>query len=132
MARLMQAAGNKARHKCRHAPGQLEAAAHSIAPNLLDPQFETGEPNQKWATDFTYGRTNEGWLFVAIVFELYSRCVVGWSMQPTMTPQVVMDALLMAVFRRGQPKAVLHNSDQGSQGGFNQSSHTFNRGGVYG
>ena len=59
--------------------------------------------------------TGEGWLFVAVVLDLYSRRVVGWSMQPTMTAQSVMDALLMAIFRRGRPRAVLHHSDQGSQ-----------------
>ena len=67
------------------------------------------------AADFTYVWTGEGWLFVAVVLDLYSRRVVGWSMQPTMTAQLVMDALLMAVFRRGRPRAVLHHSDQGSQ-----------------
>src|SRR5471030_3087504 len=79
-------------------------------------------PNQKWAADFTYVWTGEGWLFVAVVLDLYSLRVVGWSMQSTMTAQLVMDALLMAVFRRGRPRAVLHHSDQGSQGGFNRSS----------
>lgn len=63
----------------------------------------------------TYVWTGEGWLFVAVVLDLYSRRVVGWSMQPTMTAQLVMDALLMAIFRRGRPQAVLHLSDQGSQ-----------------
>lgn len=115
VARLMKAAGIKARHKRRRTPGQLEAVVHSIAPNLLDRQFEATGPNQKWAADFTYVWTGEGWLFVAVVLDLYSRRVVGWSMQPTMTAQLVMDALLMAVFRRGRPRAVLHHSDQGSQ-----------------
>lgn len=115
VARLMQAAGIKARHKRRRLPGQLLPVVHSIAPNLLDRQFEATAPNQKWAADFTYVWTAEGWLFVAVVLDLYSRRVVGWSMQPTMTAQLVMDALLMAIFRRGRPKAVLHHSDQGSQ-----------------
>lgn len=115
VARLMKAAGIKARHKRRRAPGQLEATVHAIAPNLLDRQFEATGPNQKWAADFTYVWTGEGWLFVAVVLDLYSRRVVGWSMQPTMTAQLVMDALLMAMFRRGRPQAVLHHSDQGSQ-----------------
>jgi putative transposase len=115
VAKLMNAAGIKARHKRRRTPGQLEATVHSIAPNLLDRQFEATAPNQKWAADFTYVWTAEGWLFVAVVLDLFSRRVVGWSMQPTMTAQLVMDALLMAVFRRGRPRAVLHHSDQGSQ-----------------
>jgi putative transposase len=115
MARLMKAAGLKARHRRRHKPGQGGEVVHSIAPNLLDRQFEATGPNQKWAADFTYVWTAEGWLFVAVVLDLFSRRVVGWSMQPTMTSQLVMDALLMAVFRRGRPKSVLHHSDQGSQ-----------------
>jgi len=115
VARLMQTAGIKARHKRRRMPGQLVSAIHSVAPNLLDRQFEATGPNQKWAADFTYVWTAEGWLFVAVVLDLYSRRVVGWSMQPTMTAQLVMDALLMAIFRRGRPQAVLHHSDQGSQ-----------------
>jgi putative transposase len=115
VARLMQAAGIKARHKRRRVPGQLVSAVHSIAPNLLDRQFQVSGPNQKWAADFTYVWTAEGWLFVAIVLDLYSRRVVGWSMQSSMTAQLVMDALLMAILRRGRPEAVLHHSDQGSQ-----------------
>ncbi len=115
VARLMQAAGIKARHRRRRQPGQMLSVVHSIAPNLLDRQFEATGPNQKWAADFTYVWTTEGWLFVAVVLDLYSRRIVGWSMQPTMTAQLVMDALLMAIFRRGRPKAVLHHSDQGSQ-----------------
>lgn len=115
VARLMKVAGIKARHKRRRAPGQVDEPVHAIAPNLLDRQFEATGPNQKWAADFTYVWTGEGWLFVAVVLDLYSRRVVGWSMQPTMTAQLVMDALMMAVFRRGRPKAVMHHSDQGSQ-----------------
>jgi putative transposase len=122
VARLMRAAGMKARHKRRRNPGQLQTTVHAIAPNLLDRQFEATAPNQKWAADFTYVWTGEGWLFVAVVLDLYSRRVVGWSMQQTMTAQLAMDALLMEVFCRGRPKAVLHHSDQGSQGEFNRSS----------
>nr|GFD29195.1 hypothetical protein [Tanacetum cinerariifolium] len=67
VARLMKAAGIKARHKRRRAPGQLDSPVHAIAPNLLDRQFEATGPNQKWAADFTYVWTGEGWLFVAVV-----------------------------------------------------------------
>ena len=114
-ARLMRMAGIKARHKRRRMPEQPLSVVHSVAPSILDRQFEATAPNQKWAADFTYVWTSEGWLFVAIVLDLYSRRVVGWSMQQTMTAELVMDALLMAIFRRGRPKAVLHHSDQGSQ-----------------
>ena len=99
----MQAAGIEAHHKRRRQPDRMLAVVHSIAPNLLDRQFEATGPNQKWAADLTYVWTAEGWLFVAVVLGLYSRRVVGWSMQQTMTAQLVMDALLMAIFRRGRP-----------------------------
>jgi len=115
VARLMHVAGIKARYKRRRRPGQYLSPVHSIAPNLLERQFTADGPNQKWAADFTYVWTGEGWLFVAVVLDLYSRRVVGWSMQATMTSQLVIDALLMALFRRGQPQEVIHHSDQGSQ-----------------
>lgn len=66
-----------------------------IAPNLLDRQFEASGPNQKWAADFTYLWTGEGGLYIAVVLDLYSRRIVGWSMQPQVTAQLVTDALLM-------------------------------------
>ena len=65
--------------------------------------------------DFTYIWTAEGWLYVAAVIDLFSRRVVGWSMSDTMTAQLVTDALVMAIWRRGKPDALLHHSDQGSQ-----------------
>ena len=72
-------------------------------------------PNQKWVADFTYIWTAEGWLYVAAVIDLFSRRVVGWSMSATMAAQLVADALVMALWRRGKPDALLHHSDQGSQ-----------------
>ena len=90
--------------------------------NILDRQFEAERPNQKWVADFTYIWTVEGWLYVSAVIDLFSRRVVGWSMSATMTAQLVADALLMAVWRRGKPKQLLHHSDQGGQGGFKRSS----------
>lgn len=88
---------------------------HSIAPNVLDRQFEAEAPNKKWVADFTYLWTAEGWLYVAAVLDLFSRKVVGWSMSAEMTAQLVLDALMMALWRRGKPGALLHHSDQGSQ-----------------
>jgi putative transposase len=72
-------------------------------------------PNQRWIADFTYIWTAEGWLYVAVVIDLFSRRAVGWSMSDTMTAQLVTDALMMAIWRRGKPDALLHRSDQGSQ-----------------
>jgi putative transposase len=86
-----------------------------VSPNLLDRQFTAAAPNRKWAADFTYLWTAEGWLYVAVVLDLFSRRIVGWSMQPRMTAQLVADALLMALWRRGTPLQLLHHSDRGSQ-----------------
>ena len=84
----------------------------TVPANLLDRQFVAERPNQKWIADFTYLWTVEGWLYVAAVIDLFSRRVVGWSMSAAMTAQLVTDALLMAVWRRGKPDALLHHSDQ--------------------
>ena len=82
---------------------------------MLDRQFAAERANQKWAADFTYLWSAEGWLFVAVVLDLFSRKVVGWSMSAQMTAQLVIDALVMAIWRRGKPIELLHHSDQGSQ-----------------
>ena len=112
--RLMQGLGLRARPRRRGLPKD-EGARSEIADNVLDRQFTADAPNQKWVADFTYIWTAEGWLFVAVVLDLFSRRVVGWSMQASMTSHMVADALMMAVWRRGKPQALLHHSDQGSQ-----------------
>ena len=71
-----------------------------MANNVLDRQFQADCPNQRWVADFTYIWTAEGWLYLAAVLDLYSRRIVGWSMQESMTLQLVVDALMMAVWRR--------------------------------
>jgi len=90
-------------------------AEHAIAANVLDRQFVATAPNQRWVADFTYIWTDEGWLYVAVVMDLFSRRIVGWSMSSEMTAQLVTDALIMAIWRRGRPQELLHHSDQGSQ-----------------
>ena len=116
VARLMLMAGLQARRKRRRLPGDTAVRPeHAIAPNLLDRQFEATAPNQRWVADFTYIWTQEGWLYFAVVLDLFSRRVVGWSMNHEMTAQLVTDALVMAIWRRGRPKELLHHSDQGSQ-----------------
>ena len=82
---------------------------------MLSRQFDAPAPNHKWVAHFTYLWTAEGWLYIAAVVDLFSRRVIGWSMQTTMTVQLVTDALVMAIWRRGKPEAVLHHSDRGSQ-----------------
>ena len=116
VARLMLAAGMQARRKRRRIPGDTGVRPeHAIAPNLLDRQFEAKGPNQRWVADFTYIWTHEGWVYFAVVLDLFSRRIVGWAMSSEMTAQLVTDALVMAVWRRGRPKELLHHSDQGSQ-----------------
>ena len=92
-----------------------ERMVSAIALNVLDRQFHAPVPNVKWIADFTYIWTSEGWLYVAAVIDLFSRRAVGWSMSATMTAQLIADALLMAIWRRGKPNALLHHSDRGSQ-----------------
>jgi len=112
--RLMHLQALRARPRRRALP-QDKGERTAIAANVLDRQFQADAPNQKWVADFTYIWTAEGWLYVAVVLDLYSRRVVGWSMQSSMTAQLVADALMMAVWRRGRPMELLHHSDQGSQ-----------------
>lgn len=114
--RLMRAQALRARPRRRGLPkDEGERLVPAIAPNVLDRQFVASGPNQKWIADFTYIWTAEGWLYVAAVVDLFSRRVVGWSMKAEMTAQLVTDALVMAIWRRGKPDALLHHSDQGSQ-----------------
>ena len=86
-----------------------------VAPNLLAQDFTADRPNQKWAGDITYLMTSEGWLYLAVIIDLYSRAVIGWSMSNRMTATLACDALQMALWRRGKPKGVIIHSDRGSQ-----------------
>ena len=119
--RLMRLHGQRARPRRRGLPKD-EGARSVIAANILDRDFQADRPNQKWLADFTYVWTAEGWLYVAVVLDLFSRRIVGWSMKAERDASLVMDALMMAVWRRGRADALLHHSDQGSQGGLNRSS----------
>lgn len=112
--RLMRQAGLRAQvgyRKPRHKSGE----AHVVVPNRLQRQFKPEAPDQAWVTDITYIRTHEGWLYLAVVVDLFSRRVIGWSMQSRITKELVLDALLMAVWRRNPKNKVMVHSDQGSQ-----------------
>jgi len=114
--RLMQVQGFRTRPRRRRLPPDTgERSLAAVSSNVLDRQFEAERPNQKWIADFTYVWTAEGWLYVAAVIDLFSRRVVGWSMSAGMTAQLVTDALVMAIWRRSKPDALLHHSDRGSQ-----------------
>ena len=86
-----------------------------VAPNLLQQDFSAQRPNEKWVSDITYVATDEGWLYVAVVLDLYSRLVVGWAMSDRMSATLTCDALRMALFRRHRPRGVIVHSDRGSQ-----------------
>ena len=83
--------------------------------NLLQQNFSASAPNQKWVSDITYLWTEEGWLYLAVIIDLFSRQVIGWSMSERMTADLACDALRMAIFRRKRPKNVIVHSDRGSQ-----------------
>jgi len=124
--RLMQQHGIRARGKRRFRITTTDSR-HSlpIAPNLLNRNFTAAAPNQAWTGDITYIPTGEGWLFLAVVIDLFSRRVVGWSMQPEMRSSLVIDALEMARFRRAPDNSTrrIFHSDRGSQ----YASHEFSQ-----
>jgi len=99
------------------APRRIAGRPSIIAPNRLNREFTVDAPDQAWVTDITYIRTWQGWLYLAVVVDLFARKVVGWSMKPTLSRELAIDALLMAVWRRKPKKPVLVHSDQGSQYG---------------
>ena len=86
-----------------------------VAENILNRDFTADKPNVKWTTDITYIRTREGWLYLAVVIDLYSRFVVGWAMSERITRELVMDALKMAIWQRKPGRGLLHHSDRGVQ-----------------
>ena len=86
-----------------------------VAPNLLEQDFTADAPNQKWCGDITYLWTPEGWLYLATVLDLFSRKVIGWSMNNHMTAELVCDALQMALRRRSYPAGIIAHTDRGSQ-----------------
>ena len=99
------------------APRSIVGRPSIIAPNTLQRDFTVELPNRVWVTDITYIRTWQGWLYLAVVLDLYSRKVIGWSMKPTLARSIVLDALMMALWRRRPTQAVIVHSDQGSQYG---------------
>jgi len=116
VARIMRANKIKAVRGYK-APRPIAGRPSIIAPNKLNREFTVDAPNQAWVTDITYIRTWQGWLYLAVVVDLYARKVVGWSMKPSLSRELALDALLMAVWRRKPKTPVLVHSDQGSQYG---------------
>ena len=98
-------------------PKAVKGRPSILAPNRVNREFTVDAPDLVWVTDITYIRTWQGWLYLAVVLDLHSRAVVGWSMKPTIAKEVVLDALMMAVWRRKPTQEVIVHSDQGSQYG---------------
>jgi putative transposase len=115
VARLARQAGIKAQIGYKRRPGSYSGKPSVVVNNTLDRQFDVEAPDSVWVTDITYIRTLEGFPYLAVVIDLYSRPVVGWSMKGRQTTDVVLQALLMAVWRRKPKNKVLIHSDQGSQ-----------------
>ena len=116
VARIMRANKIKALRGYK-APRHIVGRPSIVAPNRLNRAFTVDAPDVAWVTDITYIRTWQGWLYLAVVVDLYSRKVVGWSMKPTLARELVLDALLMAVVRRRPKETVIVHSDQGAQYG---------------
>lgn len=115
VARLLKREGLRSQTGYRRRPGVRAGKPAVVAPNHLQRQFKVAQPNQSWVTDITYIRTHEGWLYLAVVVDLFSRQVVGWSMGSRIDTSLVLDALLMALWRRRPQASVTVHSDQGCQ-----------------
>ena len=115
VARLASLAGITAQIGYKRRPGRYGGKPAIVADNTLDRQFEVDAPDTVWVTDITYIKTHEGWSYLAVVIDLFSRRVVGWSMQSRMTTDLALRALLSAVWRRKPKTKVMIHSDQGSQ-----------------
>ncbi len=115
VARLMCAAEIAARRKHRRVLTTKRDATHPVAANVLNREFTATEPNTKWVTDITYIPTTQGWLYLAVILDLYSRAVVGWSMSDCCDEQLAENALNMALSRRRPKAGLLHHSDRGCQ-----------------
>jgi transposase InsO family protein len=115
VARIMRSHGWRAKAAKKYKATTNSNHSLPVAPNRLEQNFEADVPDQKWVSDITYIWTEEGWLYLAVVLELYSLRVFGWAIGERMTAALVCDALMMALWRRHMPKGVMVHSDRGSQ-----------------
>ena len=115
VAKLMRSARLRGCPKRRYRTTTQQDPSHPVAKNLLKRDFTADRPNQRWAGDITYIPTRQGWLFLAVVIDLFSRRVVGWSMSRYMSRRLVVDALTMAVEARQPTEPLIHHSDRGGQ-----------------
>jgi putative transposase len=115
VARIMRVAGIRSRTKRKFKATTNSRHKFPVAPNLLDREFTVAAPDLTWVGDITYIRTDEGWLYLAVLLDLFNREVVGWAASSRMTRELVIDALQMALGRRDPGKGLLHHTDQGKQ-----------------
>ncbi len=115
VTRLMRLHGLRARQTKTYKTTTQRNKAAPVAPNVLKRDFEAERPNEKWLADITYIRTDEGWLYLAVTLDLYSRRIVGWAMSHRMTSELTMNVLKMAIDQRDVEPDLVHHSDQGSQ-----------------
>ena len=120
---LMKLAGVAAKQKKKFKATTDSKHNLPIAPNLLNRQFEVQEPDKVYVSDITYIWTCEGWLYLAVILDLFSRQVVGWSLNNRMSKKLIMDTLLMAIWRRRPVLGLIFHSDRGSQ----YCSHAFQK-----
>jgi putative transposase len=121
VARLMRLSGLRARQTKRYRVTTKRNKRHSVAPNLLKRDFTAERPDQIWLGDITYIPTAEGWLYLAVIMDLYTRRIVGWAMADRMTSDLTKRALEMALRQRRPGQGLIHHSDQGSQ----YTDHTY-------
>ena len=101
--------------KRRHRRTIDNTLRQSVALNILQREFTAARPNERWAADITYLRMGAGWLYLAVVLSLYARAVIGWAMKSHLTCDLVLDAVTMALWRRGSPTGLVHHSNRGSR-----------------
>jgi putative transposase len=121
--RLMNKLGLQVKQRIAYKVTTMRKHSHSVADNILDQNFNPKQANQIWAGDVTYLRTAQGWMYLAIVMDLYSRRIIGWSIHKRMTVDLVERAMQMALNLRSPTKALIFHSDRGSQ----YTSHRFQK-----
>ncbi len=130
VARLMRLAGLKGCPKRRFRVRPGSTATHNVAENLLDQNFHADQANERWASDITFIWTSQGWLYLAVVMDLYSRRIVGWSMSRHIDRHLAVDALKMALGQRQPEGELIHHSDRGAQYMSDDFRHALKRHGI--
>jgi putative transposase len=133
VAKLMRQAKIRVKTKPRFVPCTTDSNHQQpVAANILDRNFAADAPNCKWVADITYVSTQEGWLYVATVMDIWSRRIVGWSMADHMKTELVSDALQMALHHRHPTRGLLHHSDRGVQYASEDYQHQLSKHGIIG